>query len=98
MYEPLKVFSLIGGTIFGAGFLIGLWFLYYYLSGGGKGHVQILILAAVLLIIGFQVGVMGLLADLIGGIRKLIGDLLFRVKRLEQDLAEKRPPAGTDPS
>jgi hypothetical protein len=52
----------------------------------------------VLLIIGFQVIVMGLLADLIGGLRKLIGDVLFRVKRLEQDRAGKRPPAGTDPS
>jgi len=89
MYEPLKVFSLIGGVIFSAGFVIGLWFLYYFVNQGGRGHVQILILAAVLLIIGFQVMVMGLLADLIGGNRKLLGDLLFRVKRLEQDAAEK---------
>lgn len=83
MYEPLKVFALLGGAIFSGGFLIGLWFVYYYLFEGGKGHVQLLILAAVLLIIGFQVLVMSLLADLIGANRKLLGDLLYRLKRLE---------------
>jgi glycosyltransferase involved in cell wall biosynthesis len=92
MYEPLKVFSWIGGLIFSAGFVIGFWFLYYFFTEGGKGHVQILILAAVLLIIGFQVIIMGLVADLIGGNRKLIGDLLFRVKRLERGPSAK--PAG----
>jgi glycosyltransferase involved in cell wall biosynthesis len=83
LYEPLKVFAWIGGAIFSGGFVIGLWFLYYFLFEGGKGHVQILILSAVLLIIGFQVLVMALLADLIGANRNLLGDLLYRVKRLE---------------
>lgn len=94
MFEPLKVFSIIGGIIFSAGFMIGLWFVYYYLTEGGKGHVQSLILAAVLLIIGFQVLVMGLIADLIGANRKLIGDLLFRVKRLE---SQPEDPSAPDP-
>jgi len=92
MYEPLKIFSIMGGAVFGGGFFIGIWFLYYYFTEGGKGHVQLLILAAVLLIIGFQVMVMGLLADLIGSNRKLLGDLLYRVKKLEQD----KKPSETD--
>lgn len=87
MYEPLKVFSMIGGIIFLGGFVIGLWFLYYFVTAGGKGHVQVLILASVLMTIGFQVLVMGLLADLIGANRKLLGNLLYRIKRIETDPA-----------
>lgn len=93
MYQPLKIFSLIGGAIFLAGFGIGLWFLYYFIVEDGKGHVQILILSSVLLTIGFQVMIMGLLADLVGGNRKLLRSLLYRVKRLELE-----PPGKKDPS
>jgi hypothetical protein len=53
--------------------LIGLRFLYFYLQGAGNGHVQSLILAAVLLILGFQTLLIGLVADLIGANRKMIG-------------------------
>ncbi|OQX84827.1 glycosyl transferase [candidate division KSB1 bacterium 4484_87] len=83
MYEPLKTFSLIGGGIFGVGALVSLRFLYFYLMGNGGGHIQSLILSAVLMMIGFQVIMIGLVADLIGGTRQLIEDTLFRVKKIE---------------
>jgi glycosyltransferase involved in cell wall biosynthesis len=83
MYEPLKVFSAIGLVIFGAGFAISLRFLFYYFTGAGLGHLQSLILSAVLLIVGFQVALIGLVADVISGNRKLIEDVLYRVKNLE---------------
>lgn len=82
-YEPLKVFSYIGLTIFGIGFLISLRFLYYYLTGTGLGHLQSLLLSAVLMIVGFQVVLIGLVADLLAGTRKLLEDLLYRVRLLE---------------
>jgi glycosyltransferase involved in cell wall biosynthesis len=91
MFEPIKVFFAIGGIIFTSGFGIGMWFLFYYFTEGGKGHVQMLILAAVLMIIGFQVLVMGLLADLIASNRKLIADVLFRIKRIEHDKQNSNP-------
>jgi glycosyltransferase involved in cell wall biosynthesis len=94
MYEPLKVFSAIGLVIFGAGFLISLRFLYYYVTGTGLGHLQSLILSAVLLIVGFQIGLIGLVADVISGNRKLIEDVLYRVKNLELTLTE--PRSGRD--
>ena len=47
MYEPLKIFTYIGSVVFGAGFLISLRFLYFYLNGLGQGHLQSLILSAV---------------------------------------------------
>lgn len=83
MYEPLKTFLRIGGLIFGAGFLVSLRFLYFYAMGNGAGHIQSLILAAVLMMIGFQVIMIGLVADLIGGNRRLIEDTLYRVKKIE---------------
>ena len=82
-YEPLKVFSYIGALFLGAGLLISLRFLYYYATGSGYGKLQSLILAAVLLIIGFQVLLIGLLADLISGNRKILEDVQYRVRRLE---------------
>jgi glycosyltransferase involved in cell wall biosynthesis len=88
-YEPLKVFSYIGFTIFGIGFLISLRFLYYYLTGTGFGHLQSLILSAVLMIVGFQVLLIGLVADLIGGSRKLLEDVLYRVRQLEIERPER---------
>lgn len=83
MYEPLKTFSMIGGFVFGIGFLISLRFLYYYFTGDGDGHIQSLIFSAVLMMIGFQIGMIGLLADLIRGNRRLIEDTQYRVKKLE---------------
>ena len=90
MYEPLKVFSYIGLTIFGAGMLLALRFLYEYFTDvtfGGR-MVQSLIFSAVFMIIGFQVLLMGLLADVISANRKLLEDLLYRVRRIE--LGEQR--------
>jgi glycosyltransferase involved in cell wall biosynthesis len=74
MYEPLKTFSFLAGWLLAPGvFLVGR-FLYYYffVSGAGDGKVQSLVLAAVLIIVGFQVFLIGLVADLIRGNRKLI--------------------------
>ena len=91
MYEPLKVFSYIGGTLFAIGFAITLRFLYYYFTGAGRGHVQSLILSAVFMILGFQVLLIGLVSDMISGSRKLIEELVYRVRSLELTLTERSP-------
>ena len=82
-YEPLKVFSYIGLAVFSVGFAAALRFLYYYVTGTGYGHIQSLILSAVMMIVGFQILMIGLVADLIGGSRKLLEDVLYRVRSLE---------------
>jgi glycosyltransferase involved in cell wall biosynthesis len=86
MYEPLKVFTVIGLLVFGVGFATSVRFLYFYFAGDGQGHLQSLVLAAVLLIVGFQVLLMGLMADVISSNRKLIEDLLYRVRAMEPAL------------
>ena len=84
MYEPLKVFTYIGVAVFAGGFSVGLRFLYfYYFVDRGIGHIQSLILAAVLMIVGFQVLLIGLLADVISANRKLLEDLVYRVRSME---------------
>ena len=83
MYEPLKIFTYIGSAIFLIGFAISGRFLYFYFQGGGDGKIQSLILSAVLMIVGFQVVMFGLLADVISGTRKLLEDVLYRVRAME---------------
>jgi len=84
MYEPLKVFTYIGLLVFGGGIAGGVRFLYYYyFVDGGMGHIQSLILSAVLMILGFQVLLIGLLADVISANRKLLEDIVYRVRSLE---------------
>jgi glycosyltransferase involved in cell wall biosynthesis len=95
MYEPLKVFTYIGLTMFGAGFVVSLRFVYYYFHNQAFRHLGSLIAAAVLLIVGFLVLAIGLLADVISGNRKLLEDLLYRVRTLElppRDVERERPP------
>jgi sulfite exporter TauE/SafE len=94
MYEPLKVFTYLGLTIIAGGVALGVRFLYYVMWSQGFRHQGSLIAAAVLLILGFLVLVMGLLADVISGNRKLLEDLLYRVRSLEtpsRDVERERP-------
>lgn len=83
MYRPLRVFSLFGTLLIIGGLIGGVRFLYYFVNGLGGGHIQSLILSAVLSIIGFQVLLIGLLADLIAFNRKMIEDVLLRIRRME---------------
>lgn len=83
MYRPLRVFTMLGSFSILCGTAIGLRFLYYYMTQGGTGKVQSLILAAVLLIVGFQIVMIGLVADLISANRKMIEESLHRLRRLE---------------
>ena len=100
MYEPLRVFGTLGALGIVSGTVIGMRFLFDYLIEGGAGHIQSLILAAVLVIVGFQTVLIGLLADLIAGSRALVEENLFRVREIELRLGEGpdverlKPPAA----
>lgn len=83
MYKPMKVFTLISSIFILIGGGIGVRFVYFYCNGNGSGHIQSLILAAMMIIIGFQTFVTGLQADIIFANRKILEDIQFRVKKLE---------------
>ena len=92
MYESLKVFSVIGSIILLGGVVLGIRFLYFYFTGEGIGHIQSVILASMLIIMGFVLWMIGLLADLISANRKLLEDMLYRVRYLEL-LSHKEEPS-----
>lgn len=99
MHEPLKVFSYIGGFVFLVGVSISVRYLYFLLVGDAYGdrHLQSLILSAVLMIVGFQIVVIGLVADAIAGTRKLIEEVLYRVRCLEVAAPRKDPSGPGEP-
>jgi len=79
VYRPFRFFMAVGGTVFAIGILLGLRFLALLIfRGGGGGHVQSLILASILLGIGFQTMLTAFLADLLAVNRTLLEDIEFR--------------------
>jgi len=88
MYEPLKVFTYLGLLISFAG-LAGLArFFYYYLHGLASRHIASLVASGVIVTLGVVVLVIGLLADVISANRKLLEDLVYRVRSLESPQRE----------
>jgi glycosyltransferase involved in cell wall biosynthesis len=82
-YKPFKFFMTIGITLFTIGFLIGVRFLVFYLSGQGQGHIQSLIMASILLGIGFQTMLIAFVADLLAVNRKLLEELQYLARKKE---------------
>lgn len=82
MYRALRFFTIIGGVFILSGFLLGIRFLViHYLLRTGGGNLQSLLLMAVLLIVGFQIILIGLLADLISFNRKILEEVLYRLRK-----------------
>ncbi len=90
MFQPLKVFFYTGFTLFLLGSLGVLRFLYYYVTSGGTGHIQSLVLSGVLIILGFILLMIGLVADIISFNRQLIEDTLYRVRKVELFFRDKK--------
>lgn len=85
IYRPFRFFGAIGLILFTAGILIGSRFLWFYFTGDGTGHIQSLILAAVLLGMGFQTILVAFLADLQAANRKLLEDVRFKISLILHD-------------
>jgi len=90
MFNPFRLFLTVGVIFTTIGALIGSRFLFYYLINQGEGKIQSLILAAALLIIGFQFFIVGLVADLISANRRLLEDTLLRTKKIELSLRNQK--------
>ncbi|MDU4802410.1 MAG: glycosyltransferase family 2 protein [Clostridium butyricum] len=83
MYKPLKFFGIIGSLLFASGLAIGVRFLIRFIEGSGNGHIQSLILSAILILMGVQTIVVGLQADIISANRKILEDIQYRVRKME---------------
>lgn len=91
-YRALRIFTLFGSLVFAAGTLLGLRFVYFYLfTDQGHLHVQSVILAAILLLAGFQMFLTGIVADLIATNRAIIEDTAARVRAMELEARGTMP-------
>lgn len=90
MYRPLRLFTALSLLMILGGMIPGVRFTYFYLIGQGEGKIQSLILAAILIIVGFQVLLIGLVADLIGFNRRISEEILYRLRWLELQAPEDR--------
>lgn len=83
-YRPLQFFFLMGSVPFSLGTLLGVrWLALYFLEGALRSRVPSLVLAAILILIGVQLWVFGLMADLMGVNRKILEDIQLRLRRAE---------------
>jgi glycosyltransferase involved in cell wall biosynthesis len=110
LYEPLRVFMTMAALLGVAAAIIwGRFAWFYIVAGEGKGHVQSLILGAVLFIAAVQLAALGVMGDILAGMRTLQQRTLERVRRIELQLgvapshyepgqpeSEREPTTGAD--
>jgi len=89
VYKPFRFFMSIGILLFIAGLIPGLRFLYYLFFGNSNGHVQSLILSAILLLMGVQIGVLAFIGDLLAVNRRLMEDIQYRLRKQEINKVSK---------
>lgn len=88
MYKPLRFFGLIGAFFFLVGLVLGIRYIVFMFTGGAGGHIQSLILASTLLMMGTMTGVIGLQADIIAANRKIMEDIQYHVRKIDYDNEE----------
>ncbi len=83
LYRPLQVWGTVGGAFTLLAAIPFIRFLYFFAQGEGDGHVQSLIAGSALLFLGAQMFIAGLLASAIRWNRRLVEDVLYRLKSEE---------------
>ena len=81
VYQPIRAFSTLGLFFILAGLVPMLRFVYLYFTGDADGHIQSIVAGSVLLVVGFQVFILSLLASALSWNRRMIEELLLRERR-----------------
>ena len=81
VYKSFQFFMMIAGVLFGLGLLLGMRYLYFFFIGEGDGHIQSVILAGVLMGMGFQTGLIAFIADLLSVNRKLLEEIRIEKRK-----------------
>ena len=95
VYKPMRFFMMLGSVPFGIGFLLGVRWLFFWLMGSDRTRIPSLILAAILILIGVQLWIFALVADLMSANRKLLEEVQQRMRRID---LEPTPPGEANPS
>lgn len=85
MYRPLMFFTTLGSIMGLIGVGLGVRFLCFYFGGTGSGHIQSLILASMMIILGVMTIIVGLQGDIISANRKLLEDIQYHVRKLDYE-------------
>lgn len=96
VYRPFRFFLTLGLIFFLAGFIFGARYIYLWMTGEGGGHVQSVILAGVLIGVGFQMTLVAFIADLLGVNRKLLEEIQYRLRKQELKKEANKKKKGTD--
>lgn len=90
LYKPLRFFLLLGSVPFSLGVILGVRWLIFFWAGSERTRVPSLILAAILILIGFQLWMFGLVADLMSANRRLVEEVQLRMRRLDAQEGKKQ--------
>lgn len=96
MYRPLYFFFMLGSILALVGVVFFVRYFVFFCSGEGGGHLQSLILASTLLIVGFQTIVVGLLGDVISANRKILQDVQYHVRKMDYSRQECEDEKSSD--
>jgi uncharacterized membrane protein YciS (DUF1049 family) len=94
-YEPLRVFMTLAIVLFVLALIPFGRFFITYLTGDGQGHIQSLILGAVLFNAAVVLAALGILGDLLFAQRMMSQRIFERVRRVELQLGV--PPSHYEP-
>lgn len=83
IYRPFRFLGLIGGLFFALGILLGIRYLYFMAIGQGAGHIQSVILMAILLLMGFHTLSLAVIADLISVNRRLMEEVQVGLREMQ---------------
>ena len=97
LYKPLTFFSILGCIPFTIGLILGIRFLVFLFQGHSAGHIQSLILASTLLMMGFMTWVVGILSDTISAERKILEDVQYHARRADYQSEAARKDGSGDP-
>ncbi len=90
IYKPFRTFFSIGLFFFLIGFGLGIRWLYlFFVAGPERTHVPSLILASICVILGFLIGTMAIIGDLLAVNRKLLEDIQYRVRKQDMEIKNK---------
>jgi len=81
IYKPLRFFFILGSILLTSGFLVGARWLLIFLGGPQALSIPSLILTAILVILGFQLIIFGLIADLMSVNRKLLEEIQLNIRK-----------------
>lgn len=92
LYKPLRFFVTLGTLLLLPGVALGVRFLWHFWVGAGAGHIQSLILSAILIVVAVIAYVAGVLSDLVAANRVLLEEI--RTRQLRASIVDPSPSAG----